>query len=104
MNISGKFTCKVTVHEAPPQICHCTVEATREQNQDAGDNQILDNQILDNQIYGPQPKPSAVKEETMEERNSPTFQIQSVIIRSILLTNHHQLCCQVSVTDAFLLS
>ena len=70
MNISGKFACKVTVHEAPPKICHCIVEATREQNQDVGNNQILDNQI-----YGPQPIPSAIKEEIMEQRNSPALQI-----------------------------
>ena len=70
MNISGKFACKVTVREGPPKICHCIVEATREQNQDVGNNQILNNQI-----YGPQPIPSAIKEEIMEERNSPAFQI-----------------------------
>ena len=54
----------------PPTIGRCTVVSIREQNQDVGDSQILDNQI-----YGPQPTPSAIKEEIMEERNSPAFQI-----------------------------
>ena len=73
-NIWEKSACKVTVHVVPPIICHCIVVSIREQNQDVGDSQILDNQI-----YGPQPTPSAIKEEIMvKKRDIPQDSKQSL--------------------------